>query len=203
MNPWLDPEVTLQQAKLVAHQLAEKPVPVHFTTFVDALRALDFGTVLEVGCGVGHGSALAEIAGIRSGSYSGIDISERAIAIARELYPDCMWYCVDAKTLPTFDKRDIVIDGSCVLHIEDWRSHLAALCGVSKDAVILHRLPIHVDGQPTTTATTTQGYGQTFPAWRFAGGEVADEMRKHGFEMTEARMAHGDSATLTFRRVDR
>ncbi len=211
MNPWQDdPAIADQQREFIAHQLAERPWPVHFTALADAIRALvvhgnEAPRILEVGCGVGHGSVILDAAigfPSRSGYYAGIDISERAIAIARELYPDCMWYCVDAKTLPTFDKRDIVIDGSCVLHIEDWRAHLEALCGVSKDAVILHRLPVLVD-LPITLGGKTQGYGHDFKSWLFSLEEVVVKMYANGFGHIETRKADGDSYTLTFRRVDR
>ncbi len=206
MNPWLEENVTRQQAELVAHQLAEKPWPVHFTAIADAVRSVWAGkpTVLEVGCGVGQTAEILDVSGrpLYPGTFAGLDISPHAIAWARKAYPHCLWFNVGADMLPTLERRDIVIDGSCVLHVNDWRAHLEALCAASNSIVILHRLPIHVDGRPITMATETHGYGQTFPAWRFAGNEVQDEMRRHGYDMTEARMAHGDSATLTFRKVE-
>lgn len=214
MNPWTDAAIAEEMAQNVQRQLAEVPWPVHFTAYSDAVRAMSnerdgqgekiWKSVLEIGCGTGHGVAILKSARVDYDGFSGIDINEHAISVARQLYRDCLWYCADASTLATFEKRDIVIDGSLVLHVDDWRTHLAALCAVSKDAVILHRLPIHVGNQNAPTGVMeTHGYGRTFKAWRFDAAQVQGEMAKHGFRSTEARMAHGDSATITFRRVER
>lgn len=211
MNPWQSSEIAAQMRANVDRQLAERPWPVHFRAYSDAvssatLRSLS-PSILEVGSGVGHGHEILGHALLGTWKFTGLDISEPAIAMARERYPDAQWYAADAATLPTFEKRDVVVDGSCVLHIEDWRAHLGCLCGAARDAVILHRIPIVSTTLVYVVAETrrsqTRGYGQVFDAWEFALSDVTAEMSKHGFAHTETRKADGESLTLTFRKAGR
>lgn len=209
MNPWLSAGVAAQMCGNTDRQLAETPPPIHFTVYEDAIHALaakGSRTCLEVGCGVGHGVTILDAAGIhgytfQGFAFAGIDINEYAIAIARKRYPDARWFNVGADSLPTFEQRDIVVDGSCVLHVEEWRAHLGYLCGAAREAVILHRIPI--SQRAATWKTTTRGYGQEFDAWCFSLAEVASVMSGHGFAHTETRKADGDSWTLTFRKAVR
>ena len=206
-SPWADPAIARAMRENVDRQLAEVPWPVHFRAFADAVMSVGYGRlrgrVLEIGCGVGHGVAILDRAGIPYDEYSGVDLNRDAVAIASERYPNATFAEAEfgayiAATV--VNDYDVVVDGSCVLHVEDWRAHLGYLCGASRDAVILHRLPIHFDERATTSPTSTTGYGHEFPAWRFALHEVQDEMHKLGFSNTEARRADGDSLTLTFRK---
>jgi len=210
MNHWKDdPEIARQQLELVTRQLAEKPWPTHFRVYADAV--LNAGgnswppSVIEIGAGVGHGFEILKRGGrgvLFHPWFTGIDISEHAIALARERYQNAQWHATDASTLPTFERRDIVVDGSCVLHVDAWQAHLGYLCGASRDAVILHRIPI-TPNLGHTRRWTTSGYGHEFPSWEFNLSDVTGEMLKHGFEHTETRKADGDSLTLTFRKVAR
>jgi len=225
MNPWCSPDIAQQMRANVDRQLAEVPWPVHFTAYADAAWTASYISVLEVGCGVGHGYEILERRDDDRDArrFTGLDISEHAIALARERYPDAHWEVGTVDVLPAFGVTyDVVIDGSCVLHVEAWREHLAALCAASRDAVILHRIPMQSemykdlpsDARPygpnvsaerdrcaKTEPITTSGYGCTFQAWRFAVGEVRTEMSRHGFRHTETRKADGDSLTLTFRKA--
>ena len=201
-NPWLDPKIAEQQRELVDRQLAERPWPMHFTVYADAVRAVIDSTaagcwhVVEVGCGTGHGVEILSRSNSSGDSFAGIDISPRAIDLARKRNPLAVWIVDDAPV-----SGDIIIDGSCVLHVDDWRAHLAALCAASRDAVILHRLP--VSPRAATFKAETRGYGHVFPAWSFSFPEVVGVMASHGFEHTETRKADGDSLTLTFRKRNR
>lgn len=196
-HEWLDPSIARQQRDLVDAQIDRKPEdwPAHFQAIANAIRETQCpGSILEIGCGVGHGREILDRAGVDYRSYTGADISEEAIAIARQRYPESDWVVLD-RTAWFDGPRDIVIDGSCMLHIEDWREHVAKLCKFSRRWVVLHRVPI-VDGD--THRNTTTGYGHVFDAWMFSGQDVIDEMAKHGFGWVGDLPADGHARTLTF-----
>ena len=201
MNPWLSADIARQMRENVDRQLAERPWPVHFTALADAVRSVTAAcpwanTLTEVGCGVGHGWQIVQGTGVAQ--YYGVDINAEAIALAADRYPDGIWYNVSAADVPVTVRSDVVADGSCLLHADDWRGHLGHLCGAARDAVILHRIPIAPNLGPTRRWHTF-GYGREFPSWEFNLGDVVREMTSHGFTHTETRKADGDSLTLTFR----
>ncbi len=194
--PWQSDDVAQLQRALVDKQLAIWQAQPHFRAFVDAVRATQCpGSVLEVGCGSGHGMELLRAGGVEFGSYTGIDLSEAAIKIARKRLPAGEWIdmSLPKNTWPMFD---VVVDGSCLLHVEDWRAHIRSLCRTSRRWVILHRVPV-TDGD--TRRSDTSGYGQTFPAWRFNMFDIQEAMRSLGFgDLTGLMAADGDSWTMTF-----
>lgn len=210
-NPWTRPEVAEQQRALVDEQLKRWnrwiyeqsvtcPYP-HFDALIDAVRSTQCpGEILEVGCGSGYGREILDRAGVSYRQYAGIDINDRALEIARERYPESEWFHPEKLALAQI--ADIVIDGSCVLHVDDWRSHLRDLCEASRRWVILHRLPISGvnGGSEETYRTATHAYGQTFPAWSFGASDIVDEMERHGFVPVSNRNADGGSMTWTFAR---
>lgn len=67
----------------------------------------DVRTVLDIGCSSGRLLELLRSLG-RDCSYTGVDISERAIRSARELYPDATFYHGDALGLPLTGTFDLV-----------------------------------------------------------------------------------------------
>lgn len=196
MNPWLSPEIAQQQRALVDQQLAAKPWPPHFLALAEAVRATQCpGGLLLIGCGVGHEREVLDRAGVEYRSFSGVDISPTAIAVAKERYPESKWSTAGGQKAPeSMPCADVVIDGSCVLHVEDWRAHLAALCRASRRWVILHRVPL----SSQTQIAQTHGYGHVFPARVFNGNDIHAEMEKHGFVQMAALGADGDSHTLTY-----
>ena len=194
MSNWNDAEVARQQRALVDQQLEQDPWPMHFTALTEAVRATRCpGTILEVGCASGYGKEILDRAGVAFAKYIGADISEPALAIARERHPDAEWVNPDT-TLLVGRRADVVIDGCALMHVDDWRAHLASLCAASGRWVILHRVPIR-DG---TRRTTTSGYGKTFPAWEFGAADVCNAMERLGFQACGSTPADGDSVTFTF-----
>lgn len=199
VSPWDDPRVAGLQRELVDQQLAGE-WPSHFRAFVDAVKATQCpGSIWEVGCASGYGRELLDRAGVSYASYWGVDISGPAIAIARERYPESDWVCATPQehreARPV--RYDVVIDGCALMHVDDWRAHLATLCAASRRWLILHRLP--VNGK-TAGRYETEGYGKTFPAWRFHAAEIAEELGKHGFVPSGAWQADGGQATLLYAR---
>lgn len=195
-SPWNDPRVAGLQRELVDQQLAGER-PRHFTAFVNAVKATQCpGSIWEVGCASGYGRELLDRAGVSYASYSGTDISGPAIEIARERYPESRWTQADLRDQDGV-RADVVIDGCALMHVDDWRAHLAGLCAASRRWLVLHRLP--VNGK-TAGRTETHGYGKTFPAWRFHAAEIAEELGKYNFLPVSAWQADGGEATCLYAR---
>lgn len=196
MNPWCDESVAAQQFDLARSQL-ERPIeewPDHFHALVEAVESTQYpGSMVEVGCASGYNLDVLRKAGVEFGSYSGIDISEPAVKLA-----EARGIEVSVDEACNLEDREagIVLDGSCLLHVEKWREHIADLCRASSRWVILHRVPLAAE----TRATATHGYGRTFPAWEFARGDLDQAMEAHGFEGTGAFRADGGSVTLVYAR---
>ncbi len=197
-SKWTDPEIAKQQREMNDQHFEAEEWPPHFGAFEVAVRSTNCpGTILEVGCGVGHNREILDRAGVDYRHYDGVDISPAALALAKERYPESSWAPAAPDAL-TGNRRDIVIDGSCVLHVRDWRAHLANLCAASRRWVVLHRLPSV--GVEQTHETSTTGYQLKFPAWKFNRGDVEAEMRRLGFQHTLRIPADGSSETLVFAR---
>src|SRR6185503_125820 len=168
-DQWNDERIAREQRALVDRQLSAWQAVPHFTAFAAAVRSTECpGSLLEVGCGTGHGRDILRLAKVEVKSYAGIDVSVPAIDICKRAYPEDAWTAgrLDDRVVP-LRSEDIVIDGSCLLHVEDWKGHLERLCGISRRWVILHRVPLSVD----THRWTTSGYGKTFDAWAFLSSD--------------------------------
>ena len=195
-SPWDDESVAAQQFDLARSQL-ERPIeewPAHFHALVEAVKSTQHpGAMVEVGAASGYNLDVLREAGVELGSYSGIDISKSAVKLAEARGIEVS---VDEACNLKDREAGIVLDGSCLLHVEKWREHIAHLCRASSRFVILHRVPLAAE----TRATATHGYGKTFSAWEFAEGDLDQAMEAHGFEGTGAFRADGGSVTLVYAR---
>jgi SAM-dependent methyltransferase len=86
-----------------------------FIEFVAPKRALD---VLDIGCGTGESRKLYID---HASSYTGIDLSDQALRVARRKFPNDNWRACDARQLPFEDGSfDIVAYSSVLHHIPDF-----------------------------------------------------------------------------------
>ncbi len=196
---WCSAEVAAAQRMLVDQDFAGPDWPKPFGAFMKAIDSTQCpGSILEYGCASGYGREVLDRGGVPYRSYTGLDISEPALAIARERYPESRWL-PELTTEVKPRSFDVVIDGCSLIHRTDegeWQDHIARLCAASRRWVILHRIPI----ADRTEAYETQGYGQTFKALRFGGAEVEAEMARHGFMAQGAYEADGGTVTLVYAR---
>lgn len=104
--------------------------------------------VLDLGCGIGMISG----AFIRTGCiYTGVDISENAIEIARKKHPSGTFFVGNIANLPFNEYFDIIIERTVFIHlVEDdyWRS---VICEV-KRLLSSHGLFILMDCLPESAA---------------------------------------------------
>jgi len=73
-------------------------------------------SVLEVGCGAGRLMALYERAGVDR--VVGVDISSRALAVARRRHPGHCFIRASAADLPDFERFDLVVAFRAFQHVE-------------------------------------------------------------------------------------
>jgi SAM-dependent methyltransferase len=93
------------------------------------------GTVLEVGCGMGH---LHEILSIDRERYTGVDLNRQFLAMGRERYPEIGLLAGGAEQLPfRTDAFDCVVCSDVLIHLEDMRPALRELIRVSRRYVLL------------------------------------------------------------------
>lgn len=94
----------------------------HFSRYEFAALFARDKRVLDAGCGTGYGAAhLARTAR----SVIGIDISDDAIAYAREHYPDVRFEGAPADKVPLTDASvDLVTAFEVIEHLADWRALL-------------------------------------------------------------------------------
>lgn len=183
-DPWCDAEVARQQRDLNDVELARDPWVEIYTSFVAAFAEMapegeSVGTVLDVGCSNGIGRVLLDRASIRYDKYIGADVSEHAIALARERYPDGEWIPVTEDVGYRPRGFDVVADTACLMHVDGWEQHLAELADAAREWLVLHRVPLAAVGR--TVSEPTKGYGKTFPAWRFARLDLLNEIGKLGW----------------------
>lgn len=98
---------------------------------------LGWGKVLDVGCGMGFTAAACKP---DSSYYTGMDISEEAIKMARELFGASEFHILDAtkEPLPFNDNSfDTVLCSELVEHVEDYGFLLKEIRRVAKRDIVL------------------------------------------------------------------
>jgi SAM-dependent methyltransferase len=126
-------------------------VDAYIETLVKGLDLKSPIRVLELGCGTGM------IAGafIRSGcQYTGVDISEKAIEIAKERYPAGKFEVANIAKLPLIGYFDIIIERTVFIHLTEdvyWRSVIGEVKRLlAKDGIfiVMDNLPIDSSDAP-------------------------------------------------------
>ncbi len=89
------------------------------------LQSIEYATVLEVGCGIGHNGALLTKNGLVP-HFDGIDISEKAIERARAASPGRFWVCdIQRECIP--GQWDLVVCSLVLEHLHNDDGALAQL----------------------------------------------------------------------------
>lgn len=115
------------------------------------------GTLLEVGCGGGYNSELV-LERRPAMRYTGLDLSESMVALARSNYPGRSFVVGSAYELPyPGDGFDIVMDGVALLHMHEWPRAIGEYARVASQWVILHGLTLT---ERPTTEFGKYAYGQ-------------------------------------------
>lgn len=148
LNGWKNPDIPLRQRALVHNELQElykgSPSRVYSIAAESMRYHLKNGSsLLEIGCSSGYYSEVLEYVLGKTFQYSGIDISESFIAMAKDYYPECSFIVADAKNIP-FPKAsfDIVFSSGAILYEIDYGKHIKETSRVARNVLIYHRTPI-------------------------------------------------------------
>lgn len=195
---WMDPSIPVKQLALTDSELRQWRNGVRLAPF-DALTAVlvgHSGSVLEIGCGVGHCAEIIASAG--DFAYTGVDYSPEFIRFAKQRRGWFKFEVMDALLLDYPDKQfDIAISSCCILHIIDWRTALKESCRVARSTVILHRTPV---SEQHTRYFFKKAYGVQCVEIHFNREEILAEMELHGFRLTHSAVINEEQKTLRFER---
>ena len=138
--------------------------------------------LIEIGCGVGHNSVVAHIAG--RFKYTGVDYSEDFIATARSRFGDVdnQFEMMDALDLSAYPPSsfDIVLHSACLMHVLDWYTALEQAARLSRSHLILHRTPI---SRTTHRYFIKSAYGVDVLEQWFTEAELFEKITALGFEL--------------------
>ena len=93
-------------------RFVEKPMMLSMLPNIEGKR------VLLLGCGTAEESEM--LSKYNPKKITGIDISEKSIAIAKESYPNCGFYVGDMLNLPFKENEfDFIFSSLAITHVED------------------------------------------------------------------------------------
>jgi len=138
--------------------------------------------VVEVGCGSGYYGEILPLLLKRPLRYIGIDYSSAMTAEANRNYPGQSFITGDACHLPlAAGCCDILLSGTSLMHIADYRSAIAESVRASREWCIFHTVPVM--GQRKTQLLRKQAYGEPVVEVIFNKGELEALFVAHGLEI--------------------
>lgn len=115
--------------------------------------------VVEVGCGSGYYSEVLPLLLGHPVRYVGIDYATSMTRLARHAYPAVPFVTGDACYLPLrTGSCDILLSGTSLMHIADYRQAIAESVRVSRQWCIFHTVPVMANR--TTTLLRKRAYGE-------------------------------------------
>lgn len=183
-DSWKAAEIPAKQWLVVEQELNKirktKQFPAGIQAVVDAIKrtALKNPTLLEVGCSSGYFSELFRLAKINV-RYHGCDYGQEFIKLAKEKFPNATFSLCDATKLPfKTDSFDIIMSGSCLLHIARYQAAIKESARVAKKFVIFHKTPV-VHTIPTVY-TVKRAYNVEMLEIQFNENELLKLFDKNG-----------------------
>lgn len=175
-----DAAVAASQDEMSLGYLRSGVYPPHWIALLNRLRELEpIGSILEVGCSTGYLLELLRKEGIRFASFCGVETNGDALAVAWNRDVQATW-------LPSLEglfkdgvprrRFDIVIDGACIMHVEDWKEHARKLGLLARRELIFSRLAV----ASKTERRNTFGHGKEFSAWCFDVSDIVAEVGSDG-----------------------
>lgn len=161
------------------------------TLIQSVVKTQNFASLLDVGCGNGR---VAEIAQQCKVEYTGLDVSEKLIQLAREKYPNESFVVGSMLNLPFLDEQfDIVIAIASLQHIPSQKLRLQTLkelYRVTKPNGILFMLNWNLY-QPRWEKYFVQDSaydpGDALIPWKDSQGKILAQRYYHGFKLDELK----------------
>ena len=178
------PDQQLSTAELeVAAWLQGEPL-APFDALSELIVSIDtlLSAALEIGCSSGYYAKIFDRCRPHC-RYFGIDYSSNFCVLGRERFPSANFVCADTLHLPIRDSAfPLVVSGSVLLHVKDWRTALRETLRVTSDYAILHRTPVV---SSSTEVFTKRAYGRRLIEWCFNEDELLSECNRAGFYLTK------------------
>ena len=188
---WKAPSIPARQRAIVQLELARMyagEIPDPYFALADMLKpfAMNGTKVLEIGCASGYYYEVLEYLLSKHLEYTGVDYSDAMIGMARDYYPEAVFFSADAKSLFFADRQfDVVISSCVLLHLSNYMEHLDESLRVTDQIIVLHRTP--VCRLSPTRKMVKQAYGVETIEFCFNESELLSRVIGRNFELLDAR----------------
>jgi len=187
---WKNKGIPYKQLDLARTSLCifngRKPV-IEFDVAVEMIKKINIAkqTILEVGCSSGYYSEVFKTSSLKL-KYFGCDYSPEFIGLAKKVYPNVNFKLSDAAKLEYQSGQfDIVMLGSVLLHVVNWKKAVSEAYRVSKKYIFIHRHPvIHLF---ETQTFLKMGYGVKMFEIIFNEAEFLDFLYQKGLGVISIR----------------
>ena len=100
-------------------------------------------SILDIGCASGYYNEVIDYLFPDEIDYTGIDYSESLVKMAKNLYPNAKFEIGDGVDIPYADQSyTISLSSAVLLNVHNVSAHIAEMCRVAKNFVILNRTDI-------------------------------------------------------------
>lgn len=102
---------------------------LRFERILEAIKPAGTDSILDVGCGTATMRSYMQAQGIGC-PYTGVDISEKLVAVCRKKFPECAFHAGDIGSLPEENLFDLVVSSGIFntrLDTDEpvWRQHIS------------------------------------------------------------------------------
>ena len=188
LEGWRDSSLPSMQREIVESELRDARAGhphLAWAGLAEAMRQARCreGLIAEVGCGTGHLREALEILLGRRLQYLGMDYSFSFVRAGRGVSPSTPFLVADAGRLPLGDGAcDVLLSGSVLLHVDDWREAIGEASRVSKGWVVFYKTPL-IEGP--TRRFKKLAYGVPCLETHFNRREFEDECSRCGLSIEE------------------
>lgn len=97
---------------------------------------LEGSNFIDIGCGLGHSTYY--MSRWKTGNWSGLEFYERAVGMARELFPEIPFFYSEGFDLfPVCGQFDGVVCSEVIEHVADDKSLVKGLLGIAEKTLVL------------------------------------------------------------------
>lgn len=205
LKGWQDKSIPRKQRAIVHNELMAmyKGTPSRlYTIAAEAVKPyLKHGSeVLEVGCSSGYYSEVLEYMTGKRIHYTGADISEAFIEMARDYYPQKSFIVSNASSLPyTEQSYDIVFSAGVILYEMEYRVHIKEMNRVAKNVIVFHRTPVSL--HKSTQLLKKRAYGIETIEHIFNEKEFIENVISFGWKLEKSFTISSDSTNDIYDRT--
>jgi ubiquinone/menaquinone biosynthesis C-methylase UbiE len=157
-----------------------------FDALIKAVQStgLEDPLIIEIGCGSGWNSEVLRNLVNRSIRYIATDYSYSMVKLGKDNYTDTPFAVCDAVSLPFADAAcDILLSGTALMHIPEYRQAISESRRVSRRFAIFHTVPVHV--RRDTTVLKKRAYGEWVVEIVFNETHLTNMFRDAGFKVRQ------------------